>query len=91
MIESKGLLTPDDLDGAEDRKVGMVGHSLYVTIPSSLASDLGIEKGDSITIGRKGRQVVILPKKSNKLMSSLAEIQQIIDDNKDALDYLADK
>ncbi|KRN25335.1 AbrB/MazE/SpoVT family DNA-binding domain-containing protein [Lacticaseibacillus camelliae] len=86
------MIDPAKLKHRQDRKVGQSNSSLYVTIPREVAKDLGINKGDSVTIGESDGQVVLIPtKQRDAALATVARIQGLIAENKDALDYLADR
>lgn len=86
------MIDPGKLTHREDRKVGQSNSSLYVTIPRAIAEDLGLKKGDRVTIGESDGQAVLTPtKKRDEALATVARIEQLITANQDALDYLADR
>jgi putative addiction module antidote len=76
----------------EDRRVGMVGNSLYVTIPKEIAAQLGIKKGDTLSVGQENGRGFFVPKHvDEEEFRRFTMIEQLFNENKHTMDYLADK
>lgn len=86
------MIDPTQLTNVEDRKVGQTNSSLYITIPRTIAEDLHINKGDHLMIGESDGKAVLVPAKQREdKLETLARIQRLIAENKDALDDLANR
>lgn len=75
----------------EDRIIGQMNNSLYFTIPADVVAQLGLKKGETLTVKLQNGEIVASPQKQTTTPEDVQTIDRLIDKYMDAMNYLEDK
>lgn len=75
----------------EERIIGQMNDSLYLTIPAAIVTKLNLKQGETLSVALQDGKIVASPTHRSPSAEEDQLIDQMIDEHMAAMKYLADK